>query len=203
MGVTEESPNLSALCAFSRRFDVRHSTPRALALVISGGIAASTGNAQWYQGPSGPGFGSQFDNWAASGHSLDIRGVTVFTYSDNSIACVLTTYPTGVARSSSNCGSNQGTPSDFALASDEYVLGVSGQYSRNTGAPGGTGHITQLRFYTNKRNSPVYGAGGGRTFGYTAPQGQMIVALIGDGGPLLYSIGVMYAHCTPATKQCK
>jgi hypothetical protein len=78
---------------------------------------------------------------------------------------------------------------------DEYLLGVSGRYGNV---------IDSIRLFTNKRNSPVFGGNGGnRTFGYTAPSGQMIVALFGRAGTESRWVGVMYAPCPRATKTCK
>jgi hypothetical protein len=181
---------------------------RTLALLSSILVAgAGPAAAQWYQGPSGGPGGQAFDDWNANGHATNIRRVTVWTSkADHSIHCILTFYPNPAAPTDPNqtaakAGSSPGCGNGaldlgqgMLLDPDEYILGISGQYSD---------HITSLRFYTNKRNSPVYGEGGGRTFGYTAPLGQMIVAFTGSGDTRLRSLGVMYAPCNRAIKACK
>lgn len=186
---------------------MRH--PLAIALLaISAGLIPGAALAQWYQGPSGGPGGQAFDDWQTNGHASNIRRVQIYTYkSNNRIQCIRTFYPNpaapddpaqshSAAPPSPQCGavSSATLGPIFKLDPDEYILGIAGQY---------TDHITQLRFFTNKKNSPVYGEGGGRAFGYTAPRGQMIVAFIGAGDWGLRSIGVMYAPCTPATKICK
>jgi hypothetical protein len=178
----------------------------AASMLVFMGIMSTPAQAQWYQGPSGAAGGAAFDDWTANNHATNIRRVAILTdKADSSIVCVLTAYPNPAnpgdplqssAAPHANCDTSDSKNKILFLKldPDEYIIGISGQYSD---------HITSLRFYTNKKNSAVYGEGGGRAFGYTAPRGQMIIAFIGAGDTRLRSIGVMYGVCTPATKACK
>ena len=163
---------------------------------------------QWYQGPSGGTGGQSFDGWVLNNHATDIRTVVVISRkSDKAVQCLIADYPVNpaapaapvVTGSAGPANCNTANTADisvnFDLAPDEYILGVSGTY---------TDHVTSLRMYTNKRNSPVYGESQtGASFGYTAPTGQMIVAFTQTLDERLRSIGVMYAPCDRATKACK
>lgn len=172
-----------------------------LGLLLVSGVAA----AQWYQGPSGGSGGSEFDFWAESGGATDVSSIGVIE--TGTIRCIVIGYretPTNPSQFTSfrhgACGTAAGEigfdgSRGFSLDPDEYLLGVAGRYGD---------HIDSIRFFTNKRNSPVYGgSGGSRTFGYTAPSGQMIVALFGRAGDNLDSVGVMYAPCNPSRKACR
>jgi hypothetical protein len=73
----------------------------------------------------------------------------------------------------------------FTLDRDEFLIGVAGRYGDL---------IDSIRFYSSKKNSEVFGGGGGNAdFGYSAPAGQRIVSLFGRAGDSLDAIGVMYA----------
>jgi hypothetical protein len=177
----------------------------AVALITA---SASTGaRAQWYQGPSGGTGGQSFDGWVLNNHSTNIRTVNIqLSKYKNVLHCVVANYPTkpddplsGLSGSSGpdNCNVDDKSDSilNFSMDSNEYILGISGTY---------TDHVTSLRFYTNKKNSPIYGEGpSGTVFGYTAPIGQMIVAFTQANDSQLRSIGVMYAPCDSKTKACK
>ena len=90
---------------------------------------------------------------------------------------------------------------DLSLVEDgssvlfQMSIGISGRFGD---------HIDSIRFYTNKKTSQVFGGSGGTVdFGYTAPQGQMIVSFFGRAGDNLDAIGVLYAPCTPDKKPCR
>jgi Jacalin-like lectin domain len=172
-----------------------------LGVVCACGIA----QAQWYQGPSGGSGGTQFDFWKESGGGTDVSGVGVIE--TGTVRCLVIVYrgtPTNPGRTTDlrhgSCGTGAGEigfdgSRGMGLDPDEYLLGVSGRYGD---------HIDSIRFFTNKRNSPVWGgSGGNRTFGYTAPAGQMIVAFTGRAGDNLDALGVVYAPCPKATKACR
>lgn len=172
----------------------------AVCFALVGGAAA----AQWYQGPSGGTGGASFDFWGDSSHATVVSSVGVID--TGQIRCLQITYrgtPTNPGRpttfSHGSCDTGAGTPGftgsrGFSLDPDEYLIGVAGRYGD---------HIDSIQFFTNKRNSPVFGGSGGSvTFGYTAPAGHMIVAFTGQAGDSLDAIGVMYASCR-AYKTCK
>lgn len=153
--------------------------------------------AQTYQGPSGGYGGTPFDNWKASRESTDIASVS-FVVDNSVIRCILVWYRdsstgrnTRLVTSGSACDlAEKPGPLSFnccpgiSLDRDEYIIGIAGRYG---------GRIDSLRFYTSKKNSPVFGGGGGTVdFGYTAPSGQKIVAFFGRAGNNLDAIGVMY-----------
>jgi len=167
-------------------------------------LLASVAIGQWYQGPSGGRGGSAFDFWQESGHATDADFIGVIQ--DTTIRCLVIGYrqtPNNPGRRTSfrhgTCDTAAGTVGfagsrSMDLDRDEYLMGVEGSYSD---------HINTIRFFTNKRQTPVWGGtAGDRTFGYTAPSGQMIVALIGRAGTNLDAVGVMYAPCPPS-KLCK
>ena len=188
----------------------KHPIIAAIALLA----LTSNASAQWYQGPSGGSGGSPFDSWEESGHATDISSVGVID--DGTIRCISIGYrgtPANPGRWTAfwhgTCLYGAGEigfehSCSMLLDADEYLLGVEGTYDD---------HISSLRFYTSKRTTQscktnpqhpnVWGTRGSRSFGYTAPSGQMIVALIGRAGESVDAIGVMYAPCPPATKQCK
>ena len=187
---------------------MRHSVAAAAAAAaISTCLCPRSALAQWYPGPSGWHAGQAFDDWQTNGQNRNIRRVQIYIYkSNNRIQCIRTFYPNpaapddpaqahSAAPPTPQCGALSSTTRGpiFKLDPDEYILGIAGRY---------TDHITELRFFTNKKNSEVFGEGGGRTFGYTAPSGQMIVAFTGAGDWGLRSIGVMYAPCIPG-KVCR
>ena len=161
-------------------------------------IMITSTNAQWYQGPSGSSGGQAYDGWILNQKKTNISGVLVISNkSTRLIQCIIAEYRGSGVDGPANC--NSANPADsyalFAMDPDEYVLGIGGTY---------TDHITSLRLYTNKKNSPVYGEGGsGQVFGYTAPQGQMIVSFQQNLDTRLHSIGVMYAPCDRTTKACR
>ena len=161
--------------------------------------------AQWYQGPSGGSGGEKFDQWSASGGATKIRSFGVLQ--DNSRRCLSILYsetptnPGRITRFKNGFCDPGPSELDFngwtgiELDPDEYIIGIEGRYGD---------HIDALRVYTNKRNSPWFGGSGGkRTFGYTAPSGQMIVAFFGRAGDNLDAIGVMYAPCPRSIASCK
>jgi len=157
------------------------------------------GHAQWYQGPSGGNGGQTFDQWKASGEARDIRTVSVLQ--DGSIRCLSVLYrDRSGSFQNGYCNPGPGPLSfnggaGISLDPDEYVIGISGRYDD---------HVNSLRIYTNKKNSPIFGGSGGKfDFGYTAPQGQMIVAFYGRAGTNLDAIGVLYAPCLPQKKPCR
>ena len=168
-------------------------------------LAPSVCHGQTYQGPSGGRGGNAFDHWKATGGGTDISSVSVLQ--DKEIRCISVTYRT--APTSANaplqvkngfCEPGPGNLDFYGwkgigLDADEYIVGIAGRHGDR---------IDSLRFYTNKKNSPVYGGGGGTVdFGYTAPQGQMIVAFFGRAGASLDAIGVMYAPCPSQKKGCR
>ena len=170
----------------------------SFALAAALGLATGPARAQWYQGPSGALGGSPYDGWVLNGRKLDISGIEVISRKGSgSIHCVIAEYEGAGAAGPDQCNvaNTSDSSTHFALAPDEYILGIDGTY---------TDHITSLRFYSNKRNSPVYGEGRyGQPFGYTAPVGQMIVSFQQNLDARLHSIGVMYAPCDRSTKLCK
>ena len=148
--------------------------------------------AQWYQGPSGGYGGTPFDQWKEG--STNISSLTLWV--DNSvIRCILVHYRDSVTGrnnrqviSGPSCERNPGSipfNAGFELDRDEYIIGIAGRYGAR---------IDSIRFYTSKKNSAVFGGGGGAVeFGYTAPAGQKIVAFFGRASDNLDAIGVMYA----------
>ncbi len=145
--------------------------------------------AQTYQGPSGGRGGKPFDHWKESNGATDIRSVSLLE--DNSvIRCIYVLYRNGHQSKSGYCDPPPGPLSfnccrAFGLDPDEYIIGIAGRFGDR---------IDSIRFYTSKKNTPVYGGNGGTVdFGYTAPAGQKIVAFIGRAGDNLDAIGVMYA----------
>jgi hypothetical protein len=180
-------------------------TRRRVTLVALGLLLlASAATAQWYQGPSGGRGGNPFDFWQESGHATDVSFVGVVQ--DDTIRCIVIGYrgtPNNPGRTTSfrhgTCDTAAGTVGfsgsrGVSLDADEYLLGVEGRYGD---------HIDAIRFFTSKRQTEFFGGSGGdRTFGFTAPSGQMIVALFGRAGTNVDSIGVMYAPCRPP-KSCK
>lgn len=174
-----------------------HKIGLALALI------SSAASGQWYQGPSGGKGGDAFDFWTESSNATDIDEIGIID--TGTIRCLVVVYrqtPTNPGRRTAfrhgECGTNPGEigwdhSRGMALDPDEYLLGVEGTYDD---------HISSIRFFTNKRNSDVWGHAGSRSFGYTAPSGQMIVALTGRAGDNLDAVGVMYAPCGPP-KACK
>lgn len=162
-------------------------------------------HAQWYQGPSGGSGGKKFDDWAASGGATKLHSFGVLE--DGTIRCLSIFYretPTNPGRLTRFMnGFCDPGPSELdfngwkgiGLDDDEYIIGIEGRYGD---------HIDALRVYTNKRNSQWFGgSGGNRTFGYTAPAGQMIVAFFGRAGDNLDAIGVMYAPCPRSISTCR
>lgn len=152
-------------------------------------FVASNCYGQTYQGPSGGRGGRPFDHWRESNEARDIMGVSLLI--DNQvIRCISVIYRDRRQTKSGYCDPPPGRLSidgwkGFSLDADEYIIGISGRYGDR---------IESLRFYTSKKNSPVYGGSGGTVeFGYTAPSGQKIAAFIGRAGDNLDAIGVLYA----------
>jgi hypothetical protein len=142
--------------------------------------------------------GQAYDGWVLNQQKTNISDIVVLTQkSTGSLQCIIAEYNGSGAAGPAQCnvGNQSDKSSTLALAPDEYILGISGTYSD---------HVTSLRLYTNKRNSPIYGDGGsGQVFGYTAPLGQMIVSFQQNLDTRLRSIGVMYAPCDRSVKACK
>jgi hypothetical protein len=154
-------------------------------------LVPSICHAQWYQGPSGGRGGNPFDHWNESGQAREIDDVRVLVV-NSVIRCISVVYrntsrtggPVNPRSGSCNAPGNPGWRG-IHLDSDEYIIGIAGRYGDL---------IDSIRFYTNKRNSAVFGGSGGSAdFGYTAPSGQRIVAFFGRAGDSLDAIGVMYA----------
>jgi hypothetical protein len=176
------------------------------ALIALTVCVSSPASSQWYQGPSGGTHGTSFDTWQVSQHGTDINSIGVNATGD--IRCITIGYrspPINPGRITLNsygkCRIGDGQPGygsrSLDLQLNEYILGVAGTYDD---------HINSLKFYTNLGRSASWGSAAGRTFGYTAPSGQMIVAFMGRAGTTgnIYvdAIGVMYAPCS-STKLCK
>jgi hypothetical protein len=148
---------------------------------------------QTYQGPSGGRGGKPFDHWNESGGATDIGHVAVFV--DNSvIRCIYVTYRDSFGKPSHRIKSGFCPQDDFrpirgwtgiALDPGEYIIGIAGRHGDL---------IDSIRFYTSKKNSPVFGGSGGSAdFGYTAPPGQRIVGFFGRAGDSVDAIGVLFA----------
>lgn len=152
-------------------------------------LLLGTCNAQWYQGPSGGLGGKPFDHWKESQEAREITSVAVLQ--DSSIRCIYVSYKGAPSQLKNGyCDPPPGPLSidgarGISLDPGEYIIGISGRYGD---------HINSIRFYTNKKTSPVFGGSGGTgIFGYTAPNGHMIVGFFGRAGDNLDAIGVLYA----------
>jgi len=164
----------------------------------------SVATAQIYQGPSGGSGGKPFDDWAASGHRTDLSALYLVQDSSGKILCIASGYGDLSNRTiypghGSSCDKITSPPNSSAasypLQPDEYIVGISGKYGDR---------VDQLQIYTNHVTQPWTGdKGGDAVFSYTAPHGQMIVAITGRSDGDLVAIGVMYAPCTPEKNPCK
>jgi hypothetical protein len=163
---------------------------RCLNLVLLGLVVLLPGtcHAQWYQGPSGGSGGSAFDLWTKSNTSSNFKQVIIFY--DATVRCIKIVRP-GIESpdevydpGNGGCHSGGYKEARLTLDPDEFLIGIAGRY--------GT-YIDSIRFYTSKKNSPVYGGSGGTAeFGYTASPGQKIGGFIGRAGDNLDAIGVIY-----------
>jgi hypothetical protein len=69
------------------------------------------------------------------------------------------------------------------LAADEFIIGISGQFSTQ---------VDSIRIHTNKQVSPLLGGdGGGGAYTYEAPSGSEIGGFYGRAGDGLNAIGVI------------
>jgi len=166
-----------------------------LVLLCLTGLWPCICQAQTYQGTSGGYGGKYFDHWNESNGATDIAAVSLLI--DNSvIRCISISYRDASGNITVRTRSGYCNPppdsqlsfygwQGFTLDRDEFLIGVAGRYGAR---------IDSIRFYTNKRNSAVYGGNGGPAeFGYTVTSGQKIAAFIGRAGDNLDAIGVLYA----------
>jgi hypothetical protein len=76
-----------------------------------------------------------------------------------------------------------GEPHILLLEADEFIVGISGQFS---------GQVDSIRIHTNKRVSPLFGGDdSGGDYTYEAPSGSEIVGFCGRAGDSLNAIGVV------------
>jgi hypothetical protein len=115
------------------------------------------------------------------------RVTDVFVFAEDSICAVQLQFVltdgrdwTSTQRGSSGCKQNS-----FHLASDEYIIGLSGKYDTS---------IHSLKIRTNKRTSPLFGGSGGtQEFNIDVDVGNQGIGFVGSSGRYLNSIGLNFA----------
>lgn len=94
-------------------------------------------------------------------------------------------------------GGKGGAVREFALQEGEYIVSVSG----TNGSNNGINAIKSLEFETNKKRKFNVGNAGKSPFTYKAKENHSIVALFGEAGQYLNTIGFYTIDCNfDATK---
>jgi hypothetical protein len=134
-----------------------------------------------YEGPSGGGGGSPFNDGAQAGRITEVRvrcGDEV-----DSIQAVWDNNPLEEHRHGGNGGNG---PFALALAADEYITGISGKKGSR---------VDKMSIFTNKRQfGPCGGNGGDSDYTYSVPEGWRLVGFHGRSNVGLDSIGVIYGR---------
>lgn len=94
--------------------------------------------------------------------------------------------PDGSQQESEQRGGAGGSLEEFVLDADEYLTSITGKCGKYVGS---------ITFHTNKRTSRTYGlgkgAGAGKTFKLTAPEGTAIKGFVGRSGMYLDALGIV------------
>jgi hypothetical protein len=106
---------------------------------------------------------------------------------------LLYTLPDGRTQLSPRHGGSGGRQNIFQLASDEYIIGLSGRYGD---------YVDSLRIHTNRRTSPLYGGRGGNwDYRVDVASGNYAVGFAGRAGDYLDAIGLLYVPIYVATTE--
>lgn len=135
-----------------------------------------------YCGPSGGTGGEEFRDDVSS---QDCQVLEVRIYAQQGVKAVQIIHETcdGHRHDFPLRGRALGDGYILKLAKDEFITGISGQFSTN---------VDSIHIQTNKQASPLLGGEGGTAaYHYEAPPGTEIVGFCGRAGDTLNAIGVI------------